>query len=264
MEEYKKLLSNQIDRAAPELYGRVGNKNSSRRWRESEERRSKIAEWEQHNIPIICERPGYVKYEDLVEGISTQREVNKQTGQTELIVKQHRGELHPQIVIYADQECTELVGTYAIPSGAVISVQEGQYVSAGMILAQICLAVRSRRRISPAVLPRVAELFEARRPKDAAEIAKIDGVVDFRGVQKNKRIVVVRDEDHRHGRRAPHSSDKALDRPERRSRRQRTAAHRRSCCSSRDPRDLRRSRTPKVPGQPSPRSVPPPGGRHQR
>ncbi len=73
----------------------------------------KIADWEQHNVPIICERPGYVKYEDLVEGISTQREVNKQTGQTELIVKQHRGELHPQIVIYADKECTELVGTYA-------------------------------------------------------------------------------------------------------------------------------------------------------
>ncbi len=45
---------------------------------------TKIAEWEQHNIPIICERPGYVKYEDLVEGISTQRDVNKQTGQTEL------------------------------------------------------------------------------------------------------------------------------------------------------------------------------------
>jgi DNA-directed RNA polymerase subunit beta' len=67
-------------------------------------KRTKIAEWEQHNIPIICERPGYVKYEDLVEGISTQREINKQTGQTELIVKQHRGELHPQIMIYSDKE----------------------------------------------------------------------------------------------------------------------------------------------------------------
>ena len=68
---------------------------------------TKIAVWEQHNIPIICERPGYVKYEDLVEGISTQREINKQTGQTELIVKQHRGELHPQIAIYADKEYSQ-------------------------------------------------------------------------------------------------------------------------------------------------------------
>src|SRR5262249_42881416 len=50
----------------------------------------RVAEWEQHNIPIICDRPGYVKYEDLVEGISTEKQVNKQTGQAELIVKQHR------------------------------------------------------------------------------------------------------------------------------------------------------------------------------
>ena len=63
-------------------------------------------------------------------------------------------------------------------------------------------------------LPRVAELFEARKPKDSAEIAKIDGVVDFRGVQKNKRIVVVRDEDVGHGRGASHSSYQALDRPD--------------------------------------------------
>jgi DNA-directed RNA polymerase subunit beta' len=154
----------------------------------------KIALWEQHNVPIICERPGYVKYEDLVEGISTQREVNKQTGQTELIVKQHRGELHPQIVIYADPEYTELVGTYAIPSGAFISVQEGQNVKAGMLLARLPRGAIKTKDITGG-LPRVAELFEARKPKDAAEIAKIDGVVDFRGIQKNKRIVVVRDEE---------------------------------------------------------------------
>ncbi|MBI2743490.1 MAG: DNA-directed RNA polymerase subunit beta' [Chlamydiales bacterium] len=154
----------------------------------------KIALWEQHNVPIICERPGYVKYEDLVEGISTQRDVNKQTGQTELVVKQHRGELHPQIVIYADPECTELVGTYGIPSGAFISVQEGQYVSAGMLLARLPRGAIKTKDITGG-LPRVAELFEARKPKDAAEIAKIDGVVDFRGIQKNKRIVVVRDEE---------------------------------------------------------------------
>jgi DNA-directed RNA polymerase subunit beta' len=157
-------------------------------------KRVKIAVWEQHNIPIICERPGYVKYEDLVEGISTQRESNKQTGQTELIVKQHRGELHPQIVIYADKEYSELVGTYAIPSGAFISVQEGQRVAAGILLARLPRGAIKTKDITGG-LPRVAELFEARKPKEAAEIAKIDGVVDFRGVQKNKRIVVVRDEE---------------------------------------------------------------------
>ena len=153
----------------------------------------KVAEWEQHNIPIICDRPGYVKYEDLVEGISTEREVNKQTAQVELTVKQHRGELHPQIVIYSDKEGSELIGTYPIPAGAIISVAEGQYATAGKLLARLPRGAIKTKDITGG-LPRVAELFEARKPKDSAEIAKIDGVVDFRGVQKNKRIVVVRDE----------------------------------------------------------------------
>lgn len=153
----------------------------------------KIAEAELHNVPIICDRPGYVKYEDLVEGISTEKEVNKQTGLVELIVKQHRGELHPQISIYADKEMKELVGTYAIPSSAVISVAEGQYVAGGMLLARLPRGAIKTKDITGG-LPRVAELVEARKPKDAAEIAKIDGVVDFRGVQKSKRIVVVRDD----------------------------------------------------------------------
>lgn len=153
----------------------------------------RIAEWEQHNIPIICDRPGYARYEDLVEGLSTERDVNKQTGQTELIVKQHRGELHPQIAIYADQAYEELVGTYPLPAGAILSVQEGEYATAGRMLARLPRSAIKTKDITGG-LPRVAELFEARKPKDSAEIAKIDGVVDFRGVQKNKRIVVVRDE----------------------------------------------------------------------
>lgn len=153
----------------------------------------KIGLWEQHNIPIICERPGYVKYEDLVEGISTQKSVNRQTGQIEIVVKQHRGELHPQIMIYKDAEFQELVGTYAIPSGAFISVQEGQVAGAGMIIARLPRGALKTKDITGG-LPRVAELVEARRPKEAAVIAKIDGVVDFKGVQKSKRIVVVKDE----------------------------------------------------------------------
>jgi len=153
----------------------------------------RVAEWEQHSIPIICDRPGYVRYEDLVEGLSTERDVNKQTGQAELIVKQHRGELHPQIAIYADQACEELIGTYPLPAGAIISVEEGDYSTAGRMLARLPRSAIKTKDITGG-LPRVAELFEARKPKDSAEIAKIDGVVDFRGVQKNKRIVVVRDE----------------------------------------------------------------------
>lgn len=193
LEEYKKLLSTKslepLQTFTIELGTRILLADGSK-----VKTKTKVAHWEQHNVPIICERPGFVKYEDLVEGLSTQREINKQTGQTELIVKQHRGELHPQIVIYADKECSELVGTYAIPSGAYISVQEGNLVKAGALLARLPRGAIKTKDIVGG-LPRVAELFEARRPKDAAEIAKIDGVVDFRGVQKNKRIVVVRDDE---------------------------------------------------------------------
>jgi DNA-directed RNA polymerase subunit beta' len=193
LDEYKKLLSTKSIESLQTFSIELGTKILLQDGAKVK-KGQKIALWEQHNIPIICERPGHVKYEDLVEGISTQREVNKQTGMVEMIVKQHRGELHPQIVIYADPEYTELVGTYAIPSGAVISVQEGQFVSAGMLLARLPRGAIKTKDITGG-LPRVAELFEARKPKDAAEIAKIDGVVDFRGIQKNKRIVVVRDED---------------------------------------------------------------------
>lgn len=153
----------------------------------------KIVEWEQHNIPIICERPGYVKFEDLVEGLSTEKKVNKRSGQVELTVKQHRGELHPEIAIYSDKSYSELIGTYSLPSAAVISVDEGDYILGGFILARIPRGAIKTKDITGG-LPRVAELFEARRPKEAAEIAKLDGVIDFKGVQKNKRIVIVRDE----------------------------------------------------------------------
>jgi len=153
----------------------------------------KIAEWEQHNIPIICDRPGFVRYDDLVEGLSTEKHVNKRTGQVELVVKQHRGELHPEIAIFTDKECTDLVGTYSLPSAAVISVEEAEHVTAGYILARIPRGAIKTKDITGG-LPRVAELFEARRPKEAAEIAKLDGIIDYKGVQKNKRIVTVRDE----------------------------------------------------------------------
>lgn len=153
----------------------------------------RVAEWQQHSIPIICDRPGYVRYEDLVEGLSTEKNVNKNTGQAELIIKQHRGELHPQIAIYADQDYEELIGTYPLPVGAILSVSEGEYATAGKTLARLPRSAMKTKDITGG-LPRVAELFEARKPKDSAEIAKIDGEVDFRGVQKGKRIVVVRDQ----------------------------------------------------------------------
>lgn len=192
LDEYKKLLSTKSIEALQSFNVELGTKILLEDGIKVKAG-IRIAEWEQHNIPIICDRPGYVRYEDLVEGLSTERDVNKQTSQVELIVKQHRGELHPQIAIYADQACEELIGTYPLPAGAIISAEEGDYATAGRMLARLPRSAIKTKDITGG-LPRVAELFEARKPRDSAEIAKIDGVVDFRGVQKNKRIVVVRDE----------------------------------------------------------------------
>ncbi|MBN2478851.1 MAG: DNA-directed RNA polymerase subunit beta' [Parachlamydiales bacterium] len=193
LEEYKKLLSTKsiepLQTINIELGTKILFKDGSK-----VAIGEKIAELEQHNSPIICERKGYTKFEDLVEGISTQKELNKQTGQLEYRVKQHRGELHPQIVIYQDKDYKELIGTYAIPAGALISVKESEMVKPGQILAKLPRGAIKTKDITGG-LPRVAELFEARRPKEAAEIAKIDGTVDFKAVQKNKRILVVRDEE---------------------------------------------------------------------
>jgi DNA-directed RNA polymerase subunit beta' len=190
LEDYKKLLKSKsiepLQTYSIELGTKILLEDGAK-----VKRGTKIAEVELHNIPIICDKPGYVRFEDLVEGISTEKVVNKQTGVVELMVKQHRGELHPQISIFVDQGCTELIGTYAIPSGAVISVSEGDLVKAGTFLARLPRGAIKTKDITGG-LPRVAELVEARKPKDAAEIAKIDGEVDLRSVQKGNKIVVVK------------------------------------------------------------------------
>ncbi|NGX63546.1 MAG: DNA-directed RNA polymerase subunit beta' [Candidatus Anoxychlamydiales bacterium] len=193
LEEYKKLLSTKSIEPLQIFNVELGT-NILFADGAKVDRKVKIGDWEQYTSPIICEKQGYVKFEDLVEGISTQQEINKQTGQAELRVKQHRGELHPQIAIYAETDYKELVGTYAIPAGALILVKDKSFVKAGQILAKLPSGTIKTKDIVGG-LPRVAELFEARRPKEAAEIAKLDGVIDFKGVQKNKRIVVVKDEE---------------------------------------------------------------------
>ncbi|OGN65337.1 MAG: DNA-directed RNA polymerase subunit beta', partial [Chlamydiae bacterium RIFCSPLOWO2_01_FULL_28_7] len=193
LEEYKKLLSTKSIEPLQIFSVELGTKILSADGIKIS-KNTKVGEWEPHNVPIICERKGYAKFEDLVEGISIQKEVNKQTGQIEYRVKQHRGELHPQIAIFADNDFKELIGTYAIPASALISIKEKDLVMPGQILARLPRGAIKTKDITGG-LPRVAELFEARKPKDAAEIAKIDGIVDFKGIQKNKRILSIRDDE---------------------------------------------------------------------
>jgi DNA-directed RNA polymerase subunit beta' len=107
-------------------------------------------------------------------------------------VTEHKEDLHPQILV-KDKKTNEVLGYHWIPAGAHIVVKNGEHVVAGTLLAKTPRKIGKVKDITGG-LPRVAELFEARKPKDAAEIAKIDGVVEFHGIEKGKRKLVVRDE----------------------------------------------------------------------
>jgi DNA-directed RNA polymerase subunit beta' len=106
-------------------------------------------------------------------------------------VIEHKEDLHPQIVILDEQN--EPAANYPIPSGAHIVVAEGDKIVAGTLMAKTPRKTSKTKDITGG-LPRVAELFEARRPKDAAEISKIDGVVDFGASVRGKRCIVIKDQ----------------------------------------------------------------------
>ena len=147
------------------------------------------AKWDPHNVPIITENPGRVAYRDLVEGVTLGREL-KSSGDEDIVVLEHRDDLHPQLVIMDKQG--EILAHYSLPAGAHINVNEGDDVPAGEFLAKIPRQAAKTKDITGG-LPRVAELFEARKPKEAAYISKIDGVIEIGKRTKNKQLITVRD-----------------------------------------------------------------------
>jgi len=107
-----------------------------------------------------------------------------------MVIIEHKEDLHPQIIIL--DEHGEPAANYPIPSGAHIVVNEGDKIVAGTLMAKTPRRTTKTKDITGG-LPRVAELFEARRPKDAAEISKIDGIVDFGASVRGKRCIVIKD-----------------------------------------------------------------------
>jgi len=148
-----------------------------------------VATWDPYTIPIITEAQGRVSFEDLIEGTTYQREENPVTGVVERVVVEHKQEFHPQIII-SDQK-GEIVGIYSIPTGAHILVNDKDTIAAGALIAKIPRGASKTRDITGG-LPRVAELFEARRPKDPAVIAEIDGICEFGEDKKGLRTIVVK------------------------------------------------------------------------
>ena len=164
------------------------------------ERGDKLFEWDPFTLPIIAEKSGVVKYVDLVSGIAVRDETDDATGMTQKIVTDWRAalkgsELAPKIIV-TDEKGEMLTRedgnpiAYAMSVDAILSVEDGQEIKAGDILARIPREGGRSKDITGG-LPRVAELFEARRPKDHAIIAEIDGYVRFGKDYKNKRRIAI-------------------------------------------------------------------------
>tara|TARA_B100000767_G_scaffold192925_1_gene180077 strand:- start:904 stop:5154 length:4251 start_codon:yes stop_codon:yes gene_type:complete len=163
-------------------------------------RGDKLFEWDPFTLPIIAEKTGTVKYVDLVSGIAVRDETDDATGMTQKIVTDWRAaekgnELAPKIIV-TDADGEILIRedgnpiSYAMSVDAVLSVEDAQEIKAGDILARIPREGGRSKDITGG-LPRVAELFEARRPKDHAIIAEIDGYVRFGKDYKNKRRIAI-------------------------------------------------------------------------
>jgi DNA-directed RNA polymerase subunit beta' len=151
-----------------------------------------LAKWNPYSVPILAEQEGIASFHDFVENISVKKEIDSATGLRGTVVLESKGDLHPQIIIKRGST-SEVMGFYSIPAGAHVMVKEGQKVLPGDLLAKTPRKESKTRDITGG-LPRVAELFEARLPKDAAEIAKIEGIVDFQPNQRGRRCLVIRDE----------------------------------------------------------------------
>ncbi len=150
-----------------------------------------LCEWDPHSIPILSEVAGKVRYEDVVEG-ETLRIEKDSSGNLRRTIIDHKGELHPQIVL-EDAEGKPL-DVYYIPERAHIVVEEGKVVSAGSVLGKTPREAAGITDITGG-LPRVTEIFEARKPKDPSVMAEVDGAVEIlQEKRRGKRTIIVRSE----------------------------------------------------------------------
>ena len=162
-------------------------------------RGQRLAEWDPYTTPIITEVGGAVRFEDLADGLSVKEETDEATGITQRVVSDWRAsprgsDLRPALGVIKGETYAKLASgadaRYLLPVGAILSVNNGDEVKPGEIIARIPTEGAKTRDITGG-LPRVAELFEARRPKDCAVIAEMDGRVEFGRDYKNKRRIKI-------------------------------------------------------------------------
>ncbi len=159
----------------------------------------KMAEWDPYTIPIITEKSGKVVFTDMVDGVSIRDITDETTGIVNKVIveaKQHRGnELRPRIQLVDAKGETIILSNglearYYLPINAILSVEDGAQINAGDILSRIPRESSKTKDITGG-LPRVTELVEARRPKDHAVIAEVDGRVEFGKDYKSKRRLII-------------------------------------------------------------------------
>ncbi len=160
----------------------------------------RLAEWDPFTLPIITEQSGVVRYQDLIEGTTLEEQTDDATGIAQRVVTENRAtgrkkkeELRPRMTLLAEGQTDEGetdAQRYMLAPGTTLSVQDGQTVEAGDILARASREAAKTRDITGG-LPRVAELFEARLPKDMSVIAKISGKIEFVREYKAKRKIAI-------------------------------------------------------------------------
>ncbi len=150
-----------------------------------------LCRWDPHSIPILAEVGGKVRYEDIVEG-ETMRLEKDASGHIRRSIIEHKGDLHPQIIL--EDPSGKILDFYYLPERAFIEAEEGSTITGGALLAKTPREVSGTQDITGG-LPRVTEIFEARKPKEPAVIAEIDGEVELLGEKRRgKRTIVVRSE----------------------------------------------------------------------
>ena len=150
-----------------------------------------LCQWDPHSIPILAEVGGKVRYEDVMEGETVRLEKDA-AGTVRRLIIEHKGDLHPQIVL--EDASGKILDFYYLPEKAHIEAEEGTQISAGTVLAKTPREVSGTQDITGG-LPRVTEIFEARKPKDPAVMAEIDGNVELLGEKRRgKRTIIVRSE----------------------------------------------------------------------
>lgn len=134
-----------------------------------------ICKWDPHVVPILAEDTGRVRFEDIIPG-ETLRKERDPGGSERWMIMEHKGDLHPQVII--EDNDGKILSVYYIPEKAHLEVREGQQVTAGMMVAKTPREVGGTQDITGG-LPRVTEIFEARRPKEPAVIAEVAGRVEL-------------------------------------------------------------------------------------